>query len=109
MDVAQVLLRNSLPLPFQVRYLARDQLKRTRSHRQFPYLCLMRVALRFRPLNQHLEGMRQQRVPRQDRDPLAEDLMAGRLSAPEIIVIHRRQVIVDERIGVNALDRTGCR
>jgi hypothetical protein len=31
--------------------------------------------------------------------------MTGVLAAPEIIIVHRRQIIVNQRVGVNHLDR----
>jgi hypothetical protein len=38
----------------------------------------------------------QQRVARQDGDALAEDLVIGRFAAAKVIVVHRRQIVVDE-------------
>ena len=48
--------------------------------------------------------LRQQRVARQHGDAFAEHLVVGRLAAAEIVVVHRRQIVVDERVGVDALD-----
>ena len=33
--------------------------------------------------------------------------MVGRLAAAEIVVVHRRQIVVNERVGVDALDSAG--
>jgi len=56
-------------------------------------------------LRGNLERLRQQRVRPPARRCFAKDLVVGRLAAAEIVVVHRRQVIVDERIGVDALER----
>ena len=56
-----------------------------------------------------LEGFRQKCVSGQNRQRLSEDLMIGRIAAPEIIVIHGRQVVVDQRICVNHLHGTCSR
>ena len=40
---------------------------------------------------------------------LAEDLVAGRPAAAQVVVVHRRQVVVDQRIGVDHLDGAGRR
>ena len=54
---------------------------------------------------ENLEGLRQQRVAGQHRDPIAEDFVTSRLSASEVIVIHRRKIVMDKRISVDAFDR----
>ena len=65
-----------------------------------------RPALRLR---RNFKRDRQQRVAREHRDAVAEDLVAGRAAAPEIVVIHAREIVVDQRVGVNALHRAGER
>jgi hypothetical protein len=54
---------------------------------------------------QQLERQRQQRVSRQDRGPFVEGLVHGGLTAAQIVVVHGRQVVVNERIAVHALER----
>ena len=44
----------------------------------------------------------EQRVTRENGDAFAVDLVAGGAAAAKIIVVHRRQIIVYQRIGVNA-------
>jgi hypothetical protein len=46
-----------------------------------------------------------QGVPRQDRGGLVEGLVAGGPAAPQVVVVHGRQVVVDQRIGVDQLHR----
>ena len=55
---------------------------------------------------QHLECQRLQRIPGQDRRRLVELTMNGGAAAPQIVVVHGRQVVVDERVSVDQLD--GC-
>ena len=60
-------------------------------------------------LGQQVEGPRQQRVAGQDRDRLAEDLVRGRLAAAQVVVVHGRQVVVDQAVGVDHLHGAGER
>ncbi len=46
-------------------------------------------------------------VAGEDRGRLVEGLVAGRPAAAQIAVVHRRQIVVDQRIGVHHLDRRG--
>ena len=48
-----------------------------------------------------------QGVPRQDGRGLVKRLVTGRPAPPQVVVVHRRQVIVDQRIRVNQLQSTG--
>ena len=59
-------------------------------------------------LRQHLEGQGQETVARQHRGRLVEGLVAGRTAAPQIAVVHRRQIVVDQRIGMHHLDRAAA-
>ena len=54
---------------------------------------------------EELEGQRQQRIAGQDRRGLIKSAMERRLAAPEFIVIHRGQVVMDERIAVDEFER----
>ena len=51
------------------------------------------------------EGEGQQAVARQDRRRLVKGPVDGRPAAPEIVVVHRRQIVMDERVAVDALER----
>ena len=48
-------------------------------------------------------------VAGEDRDVLAELDVRGRQAAAQLVVVHRRQVVVDQRVGVDQLDRAGDR
>ena len=55
----------------------------------------------------HLERQGQEAVPRQNRRRLVKRLVTRRPPAPQVVVVHRRQVVVDQRIGMNHLESTG--
>ena len=59
-------------------------------------------------MRQHLEGEREQRVARQNRHGVAENFVAGGNAAPQIVVIERGQIVVNQRIGVNQFQRAGA-
>jgi len=46
-------------------------------------------------------------VAGEHRGRVVERLVAGRPAAPQVAVIHRREVVMDQRIGVDHLDRRG--
>ena len=60
-------------------------------------------------LGHEVEGAGQERVAGEDRDRLAEHLVRGGLAAPQVVVVHGRQVVVDEAVGVDHLHRAGER
>src|SRR5579872_5627398 len=64
----------------------------------------LRVRMRVR-LRQHLECAGLERVARQDRRRLIERLVRGRLAPAQIVVVHRRQIVMHQRIAVQHLDR----
>ena len=48
-----------------------------------------------------------QPVAGEDGDAVAVDDVQRRPSAPQRVVVHRRQIVVDQRVGVNQLDGAG--
>jgi len=54
-----------------------------------------------------LECQGQEAVPRQNGRRLVKCLVTRRPPAPQVVVVHRRQVIMDQRIGMNQLESTG--
>ena len=54
---------------------------------------------------QNLEGKGEQRVPGKDRRRLIEGDVARRTTAPHVVIVHRRQIVVDQRIGMDHFDR----
>jgi len=61
----------------------------------------MRVLVR-----QHLEGQSLQGVAGQDGGRLVELLVTRGFATPEIIVVHRWQIVVDQRISVHEFNGT---
>jgi len=53
------------------------------------------------------KSLRQQAVARQHRHGLPIDLVVGRAAAAEIVIVHTREVIVDQRVGVDTFDGAG--
>ena len=50
------------------------------------------------------EGQRQEGVAGEDRRGLVIGLVHGRLAAAQVVVVHGRQVVVDQRVAVDHLD-----
>ena len=46
---------------------------------------------------------------RPSSDTFAEAHMTGRTAATQVVVVHRGQIVVDERVGVNQFEGTGRR
>ena len=57
-------------------------------------------------LRQNLKCPRQQRIADQNRRRLAKNLMARRPTAPQIVIIHRRQIVMHQRISMHHFNRT---
>ncbi len=55
-----------------------------------------------------VEGEGQQAVARKDRRRLVEGDVHRRLSAAHVVVVHGREVVMDERIAVDAFERGAC-
>ena len=55
---------------------------------------------------QNFERQRQKCIAGENGHRLAERLVAGRLAAAQVVVVHRRQVVVDQRISVHHFHRT---
>ena len=53
---------------------------------------------------EHLEGERLQRVGGEDGGRLVEGPVGGRAAAAHVVVVHGRQVVVDQREGMHQLD-----
>ena len=58
-------------------------------------------------LDKHLKRERQQAVAGEDRGRFAKFLVARRQAATQVVIIHRGQIVVDERVCVNHLDGGG--
>ena len=60
---------------------------------------------RGRLVGKDVESQRQQAVAGKDGGRLVEGLVHGRLAAAQIVVVHRRQIVMDQRIAVDAFER----
>ena len=58
-----------------------------------------------RVLGDQPERQRQKGVAGEDRDRVAEHLVVRQPSPAVVVVVHRRQIVVDQRIGVDHLER----
>ena len=56
-----------------------------------------------------LEGNGEQGIARENGDAVAENFVTRRAATAEIVVIHARQIIVNERVGVDAFHGAGVR
>ena len=56
-------------------------------------------------LRQHFKRQRQQRIARQNRHRVAENFVTRRTAAAQIVIIERGQIVVDQRIGMDQLER----
>ncbi len=63
------------------------------------------AARRRGPPREHAERLREQAVARENREAVAVDDVRGRPAPAQRVVVHRRQVVVHERVGVDHLDR----
>ena len=61
-----------------------------------------------RGIGEYLESQRLQRVAGENRRRFVEGAVGRWAPAPQVVVVHRRQIVVDQRIGVNAFDRDAC-
>ena len=77
------------------------------AHALDPAVVVPGLSLEVRPhrfVRQDQEGLRRQpleQIAHQDRHVLAVDLVGSRASPPKIVVVHRRQIVVNEAEGVD--------
>ena len=58
-----------------------------------------------RGIGEHVEGVSQQSVAGQNGGGFVKSLMRGRSSSPQIVVVHRRQIVMHERVAMDHLQR----
>ena len=54
------------------------------------------------------ERERQQGVSRQDRHRFAKHLVIGGTATSKVVVVHGGQIVMNQRVGMHHLNRTGC-
>ncbi len=84
---------------------ARHAARAARGGEELDHLQLRVGPLREAVVGEELEGEALQRVARKQCRGLVEFHVAGGLAAPQHVVVHARKVVVDERVGVDHLDR----
>ena len=52
-----------------------------------------------------MKGLGQQPIPGEQRHPFAKYSMSGRFAAPQIVIIHGGQIIVNDRVSMDHLQR----
>jgi hypothetical protein len=87
---------------FEVGHLAGDELEGTGGPGEFEDDVAVGISGPGPALGGDLEGLGEQGIAGEDGDPFTEDLVVGEASASIIVVIHGRQVVVDEGVGVDA-------
>jgi hypothetical protein len=94
-------------VPGQVENLAADHARQSGGFRQLAARC--GSGCRGQAFRKDLKRERKQGIACQDGNGFAEFFVGRRLTAAQVVVIHGRQIVVDERVGVNHLDRHGRR
>ncbi len=64
----------------------------------------MRIARPAFGLRGDFKGLRQERVAREHGHAFAKDLVIRKFAAAIIVVVHRRQIVMHERVGMDALN-----
>ena len=106
MDVAGQFYRRCLGLTENVRRLTANHARPPGRPGQLRHH-LGRARPILRVSGQQLKRQRPQSVPRQNRHRLSELLVTRGLPATDVVVVHRRKIVVDQAKRVNALDRCG--
>lgn len=89
-------------------HLAADEAAAAGGVGEFADQRVRQSGLRGVALGEQGEGVREQRIAGEERGRFVELFVRGGTAAAEVIVVHARQVVVDERVGVEALDRDSC-
>jgi hypothetical protein len=98
----------AIRLPLDIVKLSTHQLAGSGGFGQGPTAC-GRHRRGMDPCGQGLEGQGQEGIAGKDGHSLPKLTMTCWKSTPQVVIVHRRQVVVDERIGVDHLDGAGRR
>ena len=107
MDIAQLVSFDVPALGFEVRNLASNQLLASRRDCDLAQQDRHVIAWRRLRGRNNFKRDCQQRVSSEHGDAVAEDFVTRGTPAPEIIVIHAREIIVHQRVSVDAFQRAG--
>src|SRR6266511_4073815 len=112
MDVLEHLQRHLLPFRYDVHHLATNHAKTARSTGHTITDLLQErgwETLRQWGAAQDFEGMRQQRITRENGHGVTIDFMIRELATTIVVIVHGWQVIMHHRVRVNVLQGTGGR
>ena len=101
MQFAQLLRRNLFAFKFQIKALAANHTEVTGTHSHFAYSFNQNFRINILLFQHYLKCQSEQAVTGKHCHSFTKNLMIGQTAAAIIIVIHARQVIVNQRIGVN--------
>ena len=96
MDTAQLLHRNLTVLRREVEHLPADHALGACRTADLVHHAQKRLGRHILLPQDHRERKREKSVPRKNRNPLAKLYMVRRLATPQIVIVHRGQIIVDE-------------
>jgi len=109
MDVFEFGAVDLLPLAFQIGDLSTDQPLAAGSRGQFGDEGMGLVTRGRLGFGEDLEGHGEQGVAGENGDAFAIDLVRGGPAPAQVVVVHAREIVVDEGIRVDALDGAGGR
>ena len=94
---------------FEIERLSADHAAQTGGARQQQHQIGAHGRVRMgRRVGEHVKRIGQQAVAGQDRGGFIKGLVAGRTSPTQIVVVHRRQIVMYQRIAMNHLQSTSC-
>ncbi len=106
-DVPELVVGEVAAFAFQVEHLPGDDILPTGSYGEFPDEVAGRVGIFVREVAEKLERECMEGISSEHSNRFTVDLMAGGLSTAEVVVVHAREVIMDEREGMKHLESTG--
>ncbi len=104
MDEAECGWRDGFAFVLEIEDLTSNELCRPGSHRQLAHECGGRVTFCAGMARDDFECNGQESIAGEDGNPFAEIFVVGGAPAPEIVVVHTGQIVMDERVSVDAFD-----
>lgn len=108
MNFDELFQRDTFFFGVEVEDLAGDEAETTRGMGKFGDQVRGGVAAVGRGPGDRGERLGEKSVSGEDGNGFPEDAVAGGSSPAEVVIIHARKIVMDQRVGVNALDGTGC-
>jgi len=104
MNKLQLTERSFPAFAFEIEHLTRNEPPASGGMREFRHQGRRRIAFRRGCGRKNFESHCQERIPREHGNSFAENFVICGASASKIVVVHARQIIVNQRIGVHTLD-----